>query len=86
MAVTLADTLARMRRSGLFYAHTREGKRVTTLWRKSERGMAPVTPAYLRAWIADHVVSNAPWELVTQVMSADLSGFTVVTDDTAGLV
>jgi|HubBroStandDraft_1064217.scaffolds.fasta_scaffold116242_2 hypothetical protein len=85
-APTLADVLAAMRAAGIFYAHHRPGLRVTTLWRKSDHGMAPVVPSWLRAWLAEHVSADVPYEMVTRVLSADLSGFTVVTTETARLI
>jgi hypothetical protein len=75
-----------MRRSGVFYAYECLGSRVRALWHLSERGMAPVTPAYLRKWLTEHVSSDVSPELLAAVLHADLSEFTVVTDDTAALI
>jgi hypothetical protein len=85
-AQQIMETLDIMRRSGVFYAHERPGLRFTTLWRLSECGMAPVTPAYLRKWHAQYVSSDVSPELIAAVLHSELSGFTVVTDETAALV
>lgn len=86
---TLADALAAMHAADTFFAYRRHGSKLTTLWRKAERyGFAPVTPAYMQAWLRDHLSANPAeaFRLHVQILSGDLSGFTPLSHETASLV
>jgi hypothetical protein len=56
---TIAMVLTEMRRLGGFYLRYRHGSKRSVIWRLSERGVAPVTPKWLTAWLQQRDVDNA---------------------------
>src|SRR5207237_914568 len=79
MTALLPDILASMQKAGFFVCQ-RKGLK-PSLWRKTARGAAAVTACWLRDWINRNVDSNATLATAERVLLSDLTGFTVVTDE-----
>lgn len=88
MTVSVDDVLSAMRGTGIFYTILRQGL-TPALWRKSSRGVAPVTNSWLQQWLRENVSENTTRELTADIMSAvreGSGGLPVVTKSTAALI
>jgi hypothetical protein len=76
--ITTEQIIDAMRASGIFYLKHWPGTRAPRLWRRTDRGYAPVTPNWLRPRL--QCIAAEAHGLAVAVLDADLSGFPPVPD------
>lgn len=88
MTVSVDDVLSAMRGTGIFYTILRQGL-TPALWRKSARGVAPVTESWLQQWIRENVSTDATRDMASTVIEVGrvgISGLPMVNEKTVSLI